>query len=490
MAAAPAWADGSNARFRLGQPQPINGWEGVVATPVSGVCRTVLPWTDLTATLNIGFGTHSNLQVYNGGALVDITPASGFTAGAVDGAGSAGYGTGQYGIGLFGLPSNTTYYALTWSLDTYGKNLIANPRGQGLFRWQNSLVTPAALVSQAPAVITYTVQVRDYVFALGCSQEVGGAFNPTLIRHSGQADITNWTSSLITSTASREYPLQGGGRIVAGRELRGSLLVWTDSSLFLGTYVGSINQVWRFDKVGDKCGLIGPGAAVVVGATAFWISPDRQFHSYSLGGAVNALPCPIRADFAENLAASQGDKIVASSIAEYNEVRFDYPDSRDGYENSRYVALSVEGPDAGSWYRGIMVRTAMVDAGPSAYPCGVDFSGHIFWHERGDSADGSPLAWFIRSADIELDPEQTILVKQAWPDIAEQAGPISMTLYSKYFPQGATTTYGPYVLSPQDDQTDFKAKGRFFAVQFAANSSPTKGRLGQVIFDAKPAGRK
>src|SRR5882724_1211889 len=107
------WADGSNVRFRLGRAQVIGGWEALVATPLTGVCRAVLPWTDNAAVLNIAFGTHSKLQLWQGGALFDITPASGFTAGAIDGAGSAGYGTGAYGVGGFGQPSITDYFPLT-----------------------------------------------------------------------------------------------------------------------------------------------------------------------------------------------------------------------------------------------------------------------------------------------------------------------------------------------------------------------------------------
>jgi hypothetical protein len=118
---------------------------------------------------------------------------------------------------------------------------------------------------------------------------------------------------------------------------------------------------------------------------------------------VQSIPCPIRKDFADNLSPSQWDKIVASSIAEFNEVRFDYPDARDGFENSRYVALCVDGPDLGSWYRGQMARTAMVDAGPHAYPIGVTFDGHVYWHEKGASADGAALAWSLSTANLYLD---------------------------------------------------------------------------------------
>jgi hypothetical protein len=53
-----------------------------------------------------------------------------------------------------------------------------------------------------------------------------------------------------------------------------------------------------------------------------------------------------------------------------------------------------------------MARTAFCDAPPvnSGTPIGVNASGNIYLHERGFSADGSTIAWFIETADNYLDP--------------------------------------------------------------------------------------
>jgi hypothetical protein len=490
FASSPAWADCNNARFRLGRPQAAAGWESVIADLLGGVCRSVFVWTDNDNTLNMGFGTHQTLELYQGGALYDITPSSGFTAGQIDGTGTTGYGTGAYGIGGYGEPSATDYFPLTWSQAALGQTLIASPRNQTIFQWSNVTATPAAALSNAPDNVTYMIVARDFVFALGCNEEVSGDFNPLCIRHSDVRGPNAWSTVATSSSTSREYVLPGGGRIVAGREIGRSILVWTNHSLYLGTYVGSINKIWQFDRVGDKCGLIGPNAAVVKGSTAYWVSTDRQFHTYTVGGSVTSIPCPIREAFADNLAASQGDKIVASTIAEYGEVRFDYPDARDGYENSRYLTVCVENPDAGEWSKGDEARTAMVDAGPSSYPCGTTYAGNIYWHEKGNSADGSSLSGFIETADIYLDEDRTTLTRGFWPDIAEQVGPWSLTLTSRTYPQGPTTTYGPYAMAPGEDKVDFKATGRLYRVKISWDSAPAGGRLGRLTFDVKLRGRK
>ena len=495
FAAAPSWRDCSNVRFRLGRAETIGGWESVTSSTLTGVCRTAFAWTDNSSLQHLGLATHSKLYVWKSGDLADITPSSGFTAGAIDGAGSAGYGTGSYGVGDYGEPSASDYFPLTWSLGAYGQTLIASPRNQTIFQWSNNTAVVAAAVTNAPANVTYAlVAPQRQVFALGCNEETSGTFNPMCIRHSGVAAITNWTTTSSSASTAREYVLPGGGRIVGGRVIGRSILVWTNHSLWLGTYYGQIQKVWSFDKVGDGCGLIGPNAAAIKGSTAFWISPDRQFYSYSPGGGVQSIACPIREDFADNLAASQSDKIVASTITEYGEVRWDYPDDRDGYENSRYIALCVDGPDAGSWYRGTMARTAMVDAGPTTYPCGVTYGGAIYWHERGASADGSALSWHIETADTYLDENFAVLVRQLWPDITgaggAQQGAVNLTLTSRYHPQGDTVTYGAYAMTPSQDSVDFKASGRLFRVKFSGSSAPTSARLGRMSFDVKLRGRK
>ena len=658
FAASGRWADCDNVRFRLGKPQVRGGWESVVTDLLGGVCRSAFPWTDNAATLNVGFGTHATLELYQGGAVYDITPtlampaktltapytvvdastsvtvdhpghglstgssvvisggsyvgrikpsgtysvtvvdddaytitngsaadtaatlgsnplsvvisttkvtvadtahkiadgetvtisgatavggitpngtftatyidansysynftsaatstASGggssvvvtvpttgggsvtvtpqnaFAAGEIDGTGSTGYGTGGYGVGGYGSPSTADYFPRTWSLGAWGENLIANPRGGTIYGWENDTGVVAAPLSNAPRQVTYAlVTPTRQVMALGCSEELSGVFNPLCIRVSDTEDNTNWVTA--SDNLAEEIILPGGGRIVSGRFLGDYAFVWTNASMFLGTYVGSTTQGWKFTALGRNCGLIGPNAAVIFGQTAFWISPDRQFWTCQLGGVPTPIDCPIREAFADNLAASQGDKIVASSITEFGEVRWDYPDSRDGYENSRYIALQVTGSDAGAWSRGVQARTAMVDAGPSAYPLGVTYGGNVYWHERGQSADGGVMSAYIETADMYLDPAMLMLVRGLWPDIQEQVGGVSITLKGRYKPQGDERSIGPYVMAVSEDKTDLRLKARLVKVKFSASSAPAFFRLGKPIFDAVPAGKR
>lgn len=567
------WASASNVRFRLGKPEVIGGWESLTTTLLNGVCRTVFPWTDNAAVINVAFGTHSSVEitqgsaesditpfgpptrlgtdpltVSNGAALVTvaqpshgqttgtsviisgavevggITPSGTFTItvidadtysytftsnatsddvgggttvvavpqvvlppGQVDGTGSDGYGTGAYGIGPWGITSPTIdYFPRTWSFDAWGEQLLMSPRNGGLFLWENDTTQKAVAIPNAPSNITFCMVAPmngGYMaFALGCNEEVSGVFNPMCIRHCSVRDLTTWETLTDGSTA-REYVLTGGGRIVAARMCGPYMLIWTNKDLFLGSYVGALNQPWSFTRQGRNCGLIGPNAVIVVGQTAFWAGADRQFYSYVLGGAPTAIECPIRTAYAQNLAASQSDKIVASSNSEYSEIRFDYPDARDGFENSRYLTLQVAGGDAGSWSQGMMPRTAFVDAQPTLYPIGVTADGHIYYHEKGQSADGSPFAWFIRTAGQVVDPNYVILTRELWPDFQNQMGAISVTLAGRFFPQDTPVEITAPPMAPGDQKADFLISGRIFEVTFAGNSSPTAARIGAPTFD-------
>ncbi len=430
-----------------------------------------------------------------GGATLIVTPQTVLTSGSVNGTGGQGYGTGAYSTGTYSSPSTADYFPRTWSLSAWGQNLIASPRAGAIYLWQNSTGTRAVANTNAPVRCTHVlVAPTRQVFALGCDDDTSPYdFDPLVIRHCAIEDLDNWTASS-TSTAGR-YRLPGGGRIVSGAVVGNNLLVWTSNALFVGTYVGDPTQIWRFDQVGEECGLIGPNAAVVVGQKAFWIGPNKQIYGYVLGSQPQIMDCPIQVDFADNLTASQFDKIVASSNSAFDEIRFDYPDARDGSENSRYLAAHVPtllNDPEGAWYRGQMARTAFVDAPPSpnSYPVATDADGAIYWHEKGNSADGSAFSWFLEAADSYLDPNVVMQVRQVWPDFKDQIGPITITLTTRFYPQGDETVATGQAMGVGDDKTDLRSTGRLARVKYSGNASPTYARIGNPTFDVVPSGQR
>jgi hypothetical protein len=136
------------------------------------------------------------------------------------------------------------------------------------------------------------------------------------------------------------------------------------------------------------------------------------------------------------------DKVTASTVSEFGEVWWFYPDVRDGLENSRYLALTITGMDVGKWFRGQMARTAFCDAGVASYPIGVTYDGSAYFHEKGQSADGNAWSGFIETASLYLDENIVMDIGTLWPDFANQANAVQLTLYTSLFPQDTRRSRG------------------------------------------------
>ena len=478
-------ADANNMRPWRGSWQTIGGWSSAITGTLSGVCRNILPWTDNGGTLNIAFGTHSHLQVEVGGALYDITPA-GLPVGAADGAAGPGFGAGPYGEGDFGEPA-TNFEARTWSLATYGQSLIASPRGGTIYQWSNDPLVLALGITNAPNKInSMLVTPERQVLAFGCNEELSGVYNPLCIRGSDIEDITDWTS--LPSNNAFEHILEGGGRIVTARIFGSYIAVWTDNAVFLGQFIGAPGQAYRFDRVEENCGLLSPNAVTIINQTAYWIGPDLQFRTWAAGSSPQIVACPIRNDFKDNLDTAQAAKIVASSVSQYGEVWWDYPDSRDGNENSRYVAVSTLD---GAWFRGQRERTAAVDATVLAYPLATTADGMVYFQENGKTANGAPLEWFIESSDRYLgQAEDHLMITCVWPDFEDQNGAVSLSFSLRDYPQSAKRTSGPYTLAQGQSKKDFRASGRVISAKITGATSPAFARLGKMQFDVSRIGRR
>lgn len=479
------WADGNNVRFWFGRPQVVGGWSSAVSG-LTGVCRNSFAWTDNDANINIAFGTHSALQVLVGGELFDITP-SGLAAGVIDGGISPGYGTSTFGNGTFGTTNPVGYQPRTWSLQNYGEWLIAAPRGGTIYSWQNNTANDAAALTNAPAQVNVVIVTPErQIVALGANEEVSTNYNPMCIRGSDIEGPTVWATS--PTNNAFEHILEGGGKIISGAMVGNYLAVWTDVGLHVGQFVGQSGQTYRFDLVAKNCGLIGPNAMTVFNQVAYWVTPDLQFYRWSPGSPPLPLACPIRNDFADNLERSQSDKVVCCPVSKYDEVWWFYPDSRDGIENSRYVAVNTRD---GAWFKGQIARTAAMDSGPTADPLFVAYDGHAYWHETGNTANGGALSWSLTTSDQYLDTAQRrTLVRGLWPDFEDQTGAISLTISYRDYPQSTPRSKGPWTLGVGLEKRDFLVEGRIASVTLSANSAPSYMRLGRPSFDVVVTGEK
>lgn len=457
---------------------------GIAAANLNGL-RTITVTGVNSYTFTAGAAATSS--VAGGGSDVVIVPQTELPAGQINGTGTAGYSTGAYGVGTYGQPSEDDYFPRTWSFGTLGEALVACPRGGAIYVWENDSTVRAQPLTTAPLEVTSIMTTPERVImAMGCEEEASPhTFNPRCVRHSDPRDETIWSTD--TNTLAREKILEGAGRIVAGRGAGPASFVWTDNEVFTAEFVGALDEVYRFTRQGEDCGLVGPNAACVRNQRAFWLTPDLQYMTASLGGEPAAIECPMRAELRENLAPSQRDKIMLSTLSSFSEVWAFYPDRRDGLENSR--AMFFNSTDLW-WSKAQLARTAFTDAGPADYPVGVDVDGNCYWHERGTSNDGNAISWSLSAGPQFIDSgHSAILMRRFWPDFQGQVGAINLTISTREYPQSTPVDHGPYAMTSATEKVDLHIDGRLISWAISGNSGPASFRLGTPVVEGKATRR-
>src|SRR3954471_7806164 len=77
------WNYASLTRFFEGTIRPVGGWRSPTPTVLNGIARGLFPWRDFAQNRWAAIGTNTNLYVYSGGSIYNITPA-GFSPGRAD----------------------------------------------------------------------------------------------------------------------------------------------------------------------------------------------------------------------------------------------------------------------------------------------------------------------------------------------------------------------------------------------------------------------
>jgi hypothetical protein len=344
--------------------------------------------------------------------------------------------------------------------------------------------TRAQVIVGAPACAAgIFVTPERHLVAYGAHD--GAAVDPMLVKWSDQENNTAWTATALNQAG--DFRLSAGSRIVRGLASRGQNLLWTDAALYAMRYLADPQMVFSFQLLGTGCGLIGPNAVVEKDGAAYWLSSGGQFYAFR-GGAPAALDCPVRAYVLDNLSTVQADKIVAGTNAAFGEVWWFYPDARDGLECSRYVTFNTVD---GTWTVGTFDRSAWADAGVLPFPVATDSGGHIYYHERLNTANGGALDWSLESAPFDLGDGDTLMyVSAVVPDLQHLDGACALTLRSRLYPQGAETASAVGTITAGTTRMDARVTARQVALAFAGTGAPAFARLGDIRLDMHGTGAR
>lgn len=389
-----------------------------------------------------------------------------------------GYGVGAYDSGTYGTPRSASTLLLnarTWSLDSWGEDLIASPRGGNIYVWDRSTGGRATLIANAPtAVKAVFVTAEKTIIALKSREIAWCDFG----------DYTDWTPSATNSAGLKD--MTAGSSLVGGcKGTGGTNLVWTGDQVFTLRYVPT-NVVYELLERGSGAGLIAPHAVVEWNGVPYWMS-NGHFMAYA--GAVTTLPREddIREFVFNNLTPNQRDKCFAGVNTDFGEIWFFYP-TTNAMEPDRYVVYSIAEQ---CWSIGEMTRTSWARGKGESKPLATTDDGYVMQHETGVDDDGAALDSWIKSAPIDLgDGDVSMDIFGIVPDLHEQEGALDVTLYTKDKPNSDEVEEGPYRIYADSEIVDVRASGRQVAVKFRSNAVGGDWRLGKTRFHVKPASRR
>jgi hypothetical protein len=473
------WFDANLIRWVEGIMQPIGGWSKVTTNPINSIARSMLAWSTNSGARWLAVGTPSQLFVTRAdGVMYDVTPI-GFIPGPVSPTEQLGYGGGNYGVSTYGTArQGGTYIAPgVWQLDTWGDYLVGCQRSDGrIFQWTLNQGAPASPIIGAPgACAGLIVSDQRHMLAFG-----PGA-NLKKVQWSDKENNTLWTPAATNEAGSFEF--QSAGEYVRAVRMKGQILVLFSVDAHVMQYIGQ-PYIYRRERIGTNCGLIGPNAVALAGSEAFWMS-DQQFWTYA-GGSVQQLPCDVLDYVFGNINRFQSAKIACGYNSAYNEVWWWYP-SANSTENDRYVIYNTIEKH---WSIGSMSRTAWADRGVFPNPLAMGSDNNLYRHEQGWTDAGStryPLI-YAESGALELNNgDQTASILQVVTD-EKTRGATQLKFETRFTPNGQAYNFGPYLVR-SDGYTDARLSGR----QVVMRVEPTLDddfRIGQLRLDIKPGGNR
>jgi hypothetical protein len=424
-------------------------------------------------------------------------------SGGADAAQAHGWGTCLYNRGTWGTRrgdcSSIVIPPRIWSLDNFGEDLLASPRGGGLYWWDRSQGpgTRAVLVETAPQTMERMLvsPSGDQVIALGAFDDISSTSDKMLVRTSAAGSFADWATPIDPDedTTVFEERLGDGSRLITGTKTSGGIVIHSDTM----SYIMRPDPIegWDIDPLGAKNTPVGPNAAVDVNGTEYSMAKDKFM---TFDGVKQELPCDVWGWVFDNEAAAEGlspginvdqiEKVYAYYNDKGDEVTWLYP-SLNSIENDRYVCFN-KGERV--WYYGTLSRTAMSTGGIAySLPYGSAPTGELFLHEGVPDADGALMNEYIESWDMQIeDGGRATHLSLFIPDFKRWVGTMRMQVKVKDSPQQTTYVTSTYDMEDTITEQGVYDCGRQMAVRFGSIDLGSNWRMGFGTFYGQPDGAR
>jgi hypothetical protein len=415
---------------------------------------------------------------------LDITVSAGSTQFQVTGTG----GTTDLGTAISKTGTYTRYFRSPPSPTTLA---FAESGFTGTYNSVSvKLADTAYRISSAPKYNAGGFVDPQRIAVVYGTVEADGDYNQMLVRWSDQEDLTTWIPS--DDNLAGEFVLGSGSQIIGHAKADRENLIFTDTSVYSMRYTGSSSTVFRFDEISDGGGLKGKHAACSYMGRVFYWGRDDVFRVYQ-GGQLQIIANRVRRDVRDNISPNQQNKIFAVAYPEFDEIRWYYPDSRDGNECSRYLSYNLT---ENHWSVGKEARSYGIKAGVYEDPLLFGTDGNLYFHERGNSANGDALSRSLTSAWFDIEDGNNLLyIDRIEPDFEDQVGAVTMSIRFKNRPHDPDPAWTDYTINPSASSArtlkiDCRHTGRRCQVKFSSNAAGSFWRIGSMKLQIKKTGQE
>lgn len=404
-----------------------------------------------------------------------------------------------------------------WTQDNFGEDLVFAPRGGQPYYWEafGGLTTRGVTLADKSTAEGFAGQfvplqtnqivasaIQRFVICFGSNSydptNANTPFDPMLVRWSDQENPYEWVPA--ATNQSGEFRLNNGSYILAARNTRQEILIWTDSALYSMQYLGP-PYVWGFNIIQDNITLIGPNAAITANNITYWMGSDK-FYFYD--GRVQTLPCSLRTFVYNRLNKDQAWQCFAGYNEEFNEIWWFYPSTGSTVVDSYVIYNIIEN----SWYYGTMGRTAWLHSGLRDFPFAADYNNHLLYHEASvdDEATGTPqpIVSYIQTSDFDIgDGHNFGFVWRILPDLTFNGSTTtnpSVTLTVKPRVNSGTpygtadsptvTRTATFPVEEFTGQVYTRIRGRQMAFRIDSTGLGVQWQLGSPRIDIRPDGRR
>jgi len=416
---------------------------------------------------------------------------------------SSGFGAGTWGSSAWGGSTVITSgnQIRLYSEDTFGDDLIFNPRGGDIYYWDESsgVTSRGVTLASNPSAsncptVALQVMVSDtdrHTIAFGTNAIGSSTIDPLFVRWSDQENPFDWTPTATNTSGGVSLP--AGSYILGALKTRQEILIFTDNSIHSMRYSGS-PFTYQFSLISEGFSMVSPKAATSAGDAVYFM--DRGgFYMYN--GAIQRLVCTVLDYVFSNLNQDQIFKVFATTSVDFSEVTWFYPIGTGNPECTNYVTYNyVEN----SWSVGTLDRGAWIPAQTRNYPIASSNirstdNNYLYTHENGYDADGEAMNAYIESGGIELsEGEQFMFVTRMIPDFefrgATSSAAMNVVLKGKDFPLMDNQTLSTSVITEDTKQSFIRARARETVVRIESTGTGYGWTLGDLRFDIRSDGRR